>query len=553
MKEKFGLHNLPEAPVTLETTLINKTGSWKNIQPVLQESTAPCTAACPAGIEIPLYFDMLIRGRFDEAAKILHESNPFPSITGRVCPHFCEQKCNRGYFDEAIGIRGIERYLGDLYLDKKWSPPDVTRDEKVAVVGSGPAGLSAAHFLRKKGYRVTVFERDQKLGGVLRYGIPDYRLPKDILDREIEALKREGIEFKTGVEVGKDISFEELKNSFDAVFFGTGAPLEREMRIPGEELFIKGVEFLKDVNTGKIKKFSGKVAVVGGGNVAMDVARSLLRLGATPVVLYRRTEKEMPAIREEVERAMEDGIEFKFLTLPVRAEKKNGKIELTNIKMKLGEPDETGRRRPIPIEGSEFTEEYDAVITAIGELADLSIFPEDLLNKKGWLDVDLRTTATKDDRVFAGGDLVLGPATVIEAIALGKRAAINIDRRINGLELKEFRPFEKVVEYKKIVLDYFMEEPRQKQPEVPVEERIRHFDVEEVGDYTPEQVQKEALRCFSCGHCNGCGTCWVFCPDMAIGWENDQPVFIYDYCKGCGICSAECPRDVIQMVQVRTF
>ncbi len=553
MSEKYGLHNIPEAPLTLTTTLINKTGSWKNIQPVLIESTAPCTAACPAGIEIPLYFDMLIRGKFDEAAKILHDSNPFPSITGRVCPHFCEQKCNRQYFDKAIGIRGIERYLGDMYLDKKWSPPEVELDKKIAVVGSGPAGMAAAHYLRKKGYKVVIFERDSEAGGVLRYGIPNYRLPKDILDKEIEALKKEGIEFRMNTEIGKDITLSDLKDQFDAVFFGTGAPLEREMKIPGEEYFIKGVEFLKDVNTGKIKEFKGRVAVVGGGNVAMDVARSLLRLGATPVVLYRRTEKEMPAIREEVERALEDGIEFKFLTLPVKAEKKDGKIVLTNIKMKLGEPDASGRRRPIPIEGSEFTEEYDAVITAIGELADLSVFPEDLLDKKGWLDVDLETTATKDPKVFAGGDLVLGPATVIEAIALGKRAAINIDRMLNGLELKRFKPFENVVEFSKIVTDYFIEEPREKQPEIPVEERIKHFDKEEIGDYTSEQVQREALRCFSCGHCNGCGTCWVFCPDMAIKWENDQPVFDYDYCKGCGICSAECPRDVIQMKQVRNF
>ena len=175
------------------------------------------------------------------------------------------------------------------------------------------------------------------------------------------------------------------------------------------------------------------------------------------------------------------------------------------------------------------------------------------MNEKGWLDVDLETTATKDPKVFAGGDLVLGPATVIEAIALGKRSAINIDRMLNGLELKKFKPFEKVVEFSKIVTDYFIEEPRERQPEIPVEERIKHFDKEEIGEYTSEQVQREALRCFSCGHCNGCGTCWVFCPDMAIKWENDQPVFVYDYCKGCGICSAECPRDVIQMFQVRNF
>ncbi len=553
MKKEYNVHNIPEAPVTLTTTLINQTGSWKNIQPVLVEAPAPCTAACPAGIEIPVYFDMLIRGRFDDAAKILHDSNPFPSITGRVCPHFCEQQCNRGHFDEAISIRGIERFLGDRYLDKKWSPPDTEVDKKIAIVGSGPAGLSAAHYLRKKGYKVTVFERDEKPGGVLRYGIPDYRLPKDILDKEIEALEREGVEFKTNTEVGKDITFDELKEKFDAVFFGTGAPLERQMKIPGEEHFINGVEFLREANTGKFKEFSGRVAVIGGGNVAMDVARSLLRLGATPVVLYRRTEKEMPAIREEVERAMEDGIEFKFLTLPVKAEKKDGKIVLTNIKMKLGEPDETGRRRPIPIEGSEYTEEYAAVVTAIGELADLSIFPKDLLNEKGWLDVDVETTATKDPKVFAGGDLVLGPATVIEAIELGKRAATNIDRVLNGLELKKFKPFENVVGFDKIVLDYFIKEPREKQPEIPIEERIKHFDREEIGEFTEEQVQREASRCFSCGHCNGCGTCWVFCPDMAIKWENDQPVFEYDYCKGCGICAAECPRDVIHMVQVRTF
>ncbi len=556
MEKMEGLSKIPEAPVSLLSTLINKTGSWRNIKPVFVEKTAPCTDACPSHILIPHYIDKILRGTLEEAGEILLRDNPFPSITGRVCPHFCESKCNRGEYDQPISIRDIERYVGDYMLEKKWDGNIEENGKSVAVVGSGPSGLAVAHYLRRWGYRVEIFEKEQAPGGVLRYGIPEYRLPKDILDKEINALKKEGIIFHTGVEIGKDKSIDELKDNYDAVFFGTGAPIEREMKISGEELFIDGLGFLKDVLMDKIGELKGsKYGVVGGGNVAMDVARTLYRLGAEVHLLYRRSEKEMPAIREEIVKAKEDGVIFDFLIQPVSARKEGDKVVVKFVKMELGEPDASGRRKPIPIEGSEFEEAYDGIVKAVGEIANMDIFPDELKNEKGWLNVDMATMGIKNSNIYAGGDLVLGPATVIEAIATGKTAAYNIHKSLGGEIENEYEISDEVVDFGKINLAYFEHIPRIQERELSPEERVKTLKEEEnKGIGSIDELKKEADRCFSCGHCNGCGNCWVFCPDMAVNMKEDgNPEYIYDYCKGCGICASECPRYVISLVKEREF
>ncbi len=545
----------PEVTVSFRDTRGVKTGSWRNLRPVIhdQEKYGPCSKACPTNTLIPQYFyQFLERGDLDAAGQVLLKHNPIPSITGRVCPHPCERACNRKRFDEAISIREIERFVGDYILDKKGQPPAQETGKTIAVVGSGPAGMTAAYYLRQKGHRVVVFEKDPKGGGVLRYGIPEYRLPSEIVDRELQALERMGVEFRYQTKVGKDISIEELLQTYDAVFLGYGAHLERRMGIPGDEYLMSGVEFLRHVNEGNRTPPGKKVAVVGGGNVAMDVIRTLLRLGAEPVLLYRRTRKEMPALEEEIERAIEDGIEFQYLTQPIKAEKKNGKIVLTCVKMQLGEPDRSGRRRPVPIEGSEFEEEYDAVITAIGEYVDTSFLPREVLDDHGWLGADKKTGKTAIPGLFAGGDVVSGPATVVEAIGWARRASEHIHAYVMGEELQP-QPLPKTVSFLLIQKEYFQKKPRVAVPELPVEERIRAYDREEILGFDKELALQEVQRCFLCGTCNSCGNCYVFCPDAAVEWVDNKPQINYDYCKGCGICSAECPRGVIDMEQERLF
>ncbi len=545
------IEGLPYVALSTGSTRVLKTGSWRNIKPLIEDKAAPCSKACPLGTKIPNYFYFIIEKDLEKAACILLEKNPFPAITGRVCPAFCQIGCNRKRFDEEISIREIERYVGDYIIKRGYKLKDLPPEtgKRVAVIGSGPAGASCAYFLRRYGHSVTIFERESLPGGVLRYGIPSYRLPKEILDKEFEMLEKMGIKIETNKELGKDIHIEDLRSKFDAVFIGIGAWIEKKMGLEGEENFLSGVHFLKEVNEGKdFSNLKGKkVAVIGGGNVAMDVVRTLKRIGAEPYVLYRRTEAEMPALLEEREKAKKDGIPFRFLTLPIKAEKRGNKIVLTNQKMELGEPDKSGRRRPIPIKGSEYEEEYDFVIKAIGEESDRKVLPEEYLGEDGWPYADKRTGATKIKGVFAGGDFIQGPSTVVEAESWGEKAAKSIDRYLKGEDINVKETPLKTVSFMLIKTEYFEKQKRVHPEELSVEERIKSFE-EEVKTLKEEEVLKEARRCFSCGYCNSCGNCYVYCPDMCILWENGKPKVDYDFCKGCGICANECPRGIIQMV-----
>ena len=473
-------------------------GMYHSIFGSTRVNDTPCVSECPAEVNIPDYMSKLREGDIDRAAAILMDSNPFPAITGRVCPHFCEGACNRDELDEAVSIRNIERFIGNYALENAsliYKPPEVENNGRVAVIGSGPAGISCAWYLRKAGYSVTVFEAMEDPGGMLTYGIPPYRLPKDIVKKQISALAGSGINFKTGPAEGRIDDIRKLSGDYDAVFMATGAWKEGSLGINVEELMVSGTEFLR--NNKIIGEPSGKkVAVMGGGNVAIDVARTLLRLGAEPVILYRRGREEMPAIVEEVIKAEEESIEMQFLTLPVSVKGQEGNIVLECTRMKLGDADESGRPRPEPVEGSEFTVEYDAVIKATGETPDYTILPAELLNEDKRMEVSAE--GLLDANIFAGGDCVTGPSTVIQAITSGRNAAESIDRYLGGKGIRKHQDIDGT-QPKKFDKDYLQPTARNNASELSISERVQSIELEETGNMEQEKVMEEAVRCFNCG------------------------------------------------------
>jgi len=397
--------------------------------------TAPCSHTCPAGVDVPRYIRYISVGDFDAALAVIRERIPFPSICGHVCPHPCEAKCRRGLVDEAIAIRALKRFAAErgngLWKEKSKVAP--ATGKSVAIIGAGPAGLTAAYYLAKQGHAATVFEALPDPGGWMRYGIPEYRLPREVLAKEIDEIRDVGVDVRTGTRV--ESLDELLESGYSAVFVGVGAHQGTRLGIEGEDGpgVVDGVSFLSDANMGKPPALGSKVAVIGGGNVAIDAARTALRLGAKQVtIVYRRTRSEMPASEEEIEEALHEGIAVDFLAAPTRIESSNGTVELTCVRMELGNVDASGRRRPVPVEGSEFSMAVDTVIAAIGQMPEV---PEQFglaSGRANTLQVDRDTLATNREGVFAGGDVVSGPATVIEAIAAGRQAAISIDQYLGG-------------------------------------------------------------------------------------------------------------------------
>jgi len=397
--------------------------------------TAPCTNACPAGINVPRYIRLINDGKYGEAVAVIREKVPFPAVLGYVCVHYCEAKCRRGQLEEAIAIKELKRFAAD-HDTGMWkqnveiSPPT---GKKVAIVGSGPAGLSAAYYLTKQGHKVTVFESLPVTGGMMRVGIPRYRLPAEVLDGEIKAIEDLGVEIKVNSKVE---SLEDLlKQGYNAIFVGIGSHKGISMGMDGEDTpgVVDGADFLREISLGKEVKLGDKVAVIGGGNVAIDAARSALRLGAKDVsIIYRRTRAEMPASPEEIEEALEEGIQIEFLAAPSKASRSNGRLSAEFIRMKLGAMDTSGRKRPEPMEGSEFEDKYDTLIKAIGQETELPAGFELEAKRGSRIEADPDTLATSREGVFAGGDAVTGPASVIEAIAHGRQAAISIDRYLGG-------------------------------------------------------------------------------------------------------------------------
>lgn len=493
-----------------------------------RKGTPPCTASCPIHVNAQGYIALISAGKFEEALTLVREKNPFPGITGRICTRPCEGACRRKDVDESVAIDALKRFLSDRNGNGK---VDVNipgeNDKKVAIVGSGPAGLLAAHDLRKMGYAVTIFEALPVAGGMLAVGIPEYRLPRAILNEEIEYLLRMGVEFKLNTPIGPNLSFEDLKTQgYGAIFVATGAHRSRKLGLEGESGrgVIHAVDFLRKVALGESVKVGEKVIVVGGGNAAIDAARTALRLGSREVMIaYRRTRSEMPAQIEEIEEAEEEGIKIEYLTAPTRLIVENGEVRgMECCRMELKELDESGRPRPVPIRGSEFKIEADMVIPAISQSPDLSFLSEKdgfKIIQSGMVAADPLTLETDVEGVFAGGDLVTGPQTYIDAMAAGRKAAISIDRYLRGEDLREGREKEgPQKDYILIDVDGVEYRERASMVTVPTERRRRSFDEVNQG-LREEDVIREAERCLNCGGCSACGECAKYCQPKAIDYE----------------------------------
>lgn len=492
-----------------------------NIFTIDKRGIPPCRAACPAGVNAEGYITLITQGKFKEALELVRRDIPFPSVCGRVCLHPCESECERGEVDEPVAIMALKHFVSSKWPKegvKKPEPAPKIHKEKVAVIGSGPAGLTAAYELANRGYPVTVFESMPKPGGMLRAGIPKYRLPREELDADIRFIEDSGVEIKTNTRIGKDLKINDLlREGYKAIFIATGAHKSRKLGVEGEELtgVAHALDFLKDVNLGKKVKIGNRVAVIGGGNTAVDASRTALRLGAKEVqILYRRSRPEMPANPEEVEQAEREGVKIQFLVTPKRVLGEDGRITgIEYVRMRLGDPDETGRRRPIPIEGSEFVMESDTLLIAIGEQPDIFQLPGDIeVTKRGTIAVDPHTMQTAAPYLFAGGDVVSGPANVIEVIAAGKKAAASIDCYLRGEPLEVKEEIKKVEEVPK---EAVVKKARQAMPVLPIDQRVSNFNPVELG-FSEEMAKEEATRCLMCAGCSECLECEKVCEPEAV-------------------------------------
>ena len=563
-------------PISYGSSEVIETGKWGFEKPEAAFMTAPCQEVCPAGNPISQFLYLASEGRYEEALKALLKENPFPGVCGRVCSHPCEKDCNRIQYDEAVSINAMERNVFDVTSKHTPDMPLLSNadSKRVAVVGAGPAGLSAAYFLRLMGYRVTLLEAKKELGGVMRWGIPEYRLPKSILRKEIKRILGLSIDVKTGVRVGKEVSFDEL-DRFDAVFLSPGAGLSLSLGIEGEDLkkVWKGGDFLDRINSGDRFRIGKEVLVIGGGNTAMDVARSALRLGSKVIVAYRRTRAEMPAIQDEIHEAELEGVQFEFLLQPVKISLlKNKKIRVKFQRMRIRGRDQSGRPKAIPLLGAYVIREADGLIKAVGEGADLSWIPETLC-RNGLIHVNSFLT-TPHAKFFAGGDAVDQPRTIVTAIGAGKKAAISIDLYLRGsadddvfskirvgnkgaLSMEAYLSGrnegnwsdpKEVISYPKLNTLYFEHSPRVEMRKLGKDKALKEFSEVNLG-YTSDEARVSALRCFSCGTCNYCYNCYFFCPEGVISLDPQHGVRTVDleHCKGCGTCAKVCPRNIVLM------
>lgn len=531
--------------------------------------TTLCRQACPADIDVPRYIRYIRQGRFDEALAVIREKIPFPLVCGYACVHPCEVKCARNQLDEAVAIRLLKRTAAEKGGDA-WKGKAVTVQgigKKVAVIGAGPTGLTAAYYLARRGYEVTVFEALPEPGGMMRYGIPDYRLPREVLDREIEEIRAAGVEIKTNSRVD---SFEKLLAAgYDAVLLACGAWRAAKLGIEGEDApgVLEGLNYLREANTGKAVNLGKKVAVIGGGNTAIDAARTAVRMGAKDVtILYRRTKDEMPASREEIEGALEEEVKIEFLVAPLKINKKGETLELICQRMKLGPKDKGGRPQPIPMEGSEFSLEFETIIVAIGQVLESTF---DLaVDDRGFLQVQADTLETSQKGIFAGGDAVSGPSSIIEAIAQGRKAASSIDKFLGGTGIID----EKLAPcMEEVAPDEILPRGASRPflPTIPLSERFKGFEAVELG-YDESAAAKEAGRCLACDlrdfkvevdgkACKECGYCMeactlgVFAPADYFNDRGYKPVVAAhsERCIGCLACFYVCPDFAIDIQRVR--
>ncbi|MEJ5358666.1 MAG: NAD(P)-binding protein [Desulfobacterales bacterium] len=535
---------------------------------------APCQMACPAGIDVPTYVNLIAQGKDAEAIEVIRRDNPFPWVCGLVCTRPCEFMCVRGRVDKPISIKFLKAFAAERALSERQyrNPPrEADKGKRVAVVGAGPGGLTAAYYLALKGYGVTVFEDLPMAGGMMMLGIPRYRLPREVIDREVAMLEDLGVRFRFNMRYGRDLDLETLKSrGYDAVFLAIGAHASFKLNIPGEGDFpqvIEAIALLRRVALGDHRAPGKRAVVVGGGNVAIDAARTCLRLGCEEVTLaYRRSRADMPADVEEVEQAEEEGIRFCFLTIPKAVHGEAGAVRgLVCVRAKMVKKDDGPRLFPVPVEGSDFTIEADTIVSAIGQRIDLDCLRD--LKGLAWsrrqtIQASAVTQETSLPGVFAGGDAVTGPATVVEAIGAGKRAAEAIDRWLSGIPQPTMPPVpvrRRRVAWIEVPAGTKMSLKRPEMPLLNLERRRTTFQQVELG-YPENAVREEARRCLRCDVCLRCGTCVTVCRDRMgidalqfgfLSFDRPGPTDLRvtaERCILCGACAANCPNDAIRLV-----
>jgi NADPH-dependent glutamate synthase beta subunit-like oxidoreductase/Pyruvate/2-oxoacid:ferredoxin oxidoreductase delta subunit len=550
--------NGPIPPIwTTGSTEVFKTGSWRAAAPRHIRAPSPCHAACPVNGEIAEWIGLARAGDFRAAWDVLTRHNPLPAIAGRICHHPCEAACNRAGFDEPLAICRLERFVGDRALAEGWSfpPPAEERSERIAVVGGGPSGLSAAFQLRRRGYRVVLIEAQPALGGLMRYGIPPYRLARSVLDGEIDRIVAYGVEVRCGEALAAPSDLQRLRREFDAVYLATGA--RKQKRLPlldySAPSVIDGAEYLERTARGERPALGQRLVVIGGGSAAFDAARSARRAGHDVTVVALESVAQLPAQREEIEEALEEGIVLVTGAMLTRATplsprdsgRGEGELRLDLVRVRFTPGRRRGEFTVTPLADSDFALIADAVVPSIGQDPDLE--PLQGLDADGrLLKVDLRQ-ATSEQRIYAGGDLASMARFVTEAVGMGKRAAGEIDRALRGAAA-EAGDREAVVPLGAIATAYYPKRPRAAEARRAASERLGS-DAEVQFGLDIESALAETVRCFSCGTCVLCDNCVVVCPDLAVRRDGNGYRVLGDYCKGCGLCVKECPTGSMKMVE----
>jgi len=566
---------VPHSRISTES---NKTGSWRFLRPLYDEKTSPCSASCPAGEDIARIEMLTAQGLFKEAWETILAENPFPSVCGRICYHPCEGVCNRREFDEAVAVHTIERFLAETasrYDLKPTLPRLAAKKQKIAVVGAGPAGLAAAYFLTQLGYVCDVFETMTEPGGILRWGIPLYRLPLQALRNDIAQIESHGITLRTGQKIGGKF-LRDAGSGYDAVFIGCGHTQTVKLGITGEGIseVADGLTLLNRIRRGEPVSLRGLSAVIGGGNTAIDVARSIVRFGGKALILYRRRRRDMPAFETEVQMALEEGVELRELITPAKIVAADGQCAITLQEMKVSGEDSRGRAHVLPDEGKISEILVQHVFRATGaESGEEWMNPLQQSGISVALSNALLVCPDRGPVLAFGGDLINETKSVVHAVLSGKQAAIALDILFqNGREAilptlqtclvgqgpalsmeiylggnRRLRNSH-IIAYEEINTDYFQFQPRITQPRLLRDERLRSFEEIDL-KISANLAIREADRCFNCGICNQCDNCYMYCPDIAVIREKNGEIrrINYDYCKGCGLCAVECPRNAMTL------